>query len=121
MEPNENSRIKMESYNGILFCDAVMNDEFTSEDVKSIVHEIKTNYNGHSDIILKKSGSYAVSIDAQIMLMSKVDAFRNFVYVAETSIKKESAKYAAVSYMAKYNTKVATSKEEAYAILKTAR
>lgn len=50
----DNGRIRMEPYKGILYCEAYMDDEFSVTDLEHMIHEINTNYNGHSDIILKK-------------------------------------------------------------------
>lgn len=111
----------MELYKDVLYCEAYINDEYTVDDIKDMINEIEKNYNGLTDIILKKVGSYAVSLDAQMMLDKNVKAFRNFVYVADTGLKKESSLYAAKTYMEPYNTKVASTKEEAYDILKSMR
>ena len=113
----DNGRIRMENYKGILYCEAYMDDEFTVEDVQFMADEIRKNYGGRTDIILKKVGAYSVSTEAQIRLTTGIEEFRNFVYVADSQIKKDSAKYAASSYMSTYNAKVCDSKEEAYAIL----
>ena len=113
----DNGRIKMEDYKGILYCDAYMNDEFTLADLESMRAEIRARYASATDIILKKSGSYSVSGEAQAALWSGVKEFRNFVYVAHEKIKRGSAEYAAASYMKPYNTRVADTLEEAYAML----
>jgi hypothetical protein len=39
------------------------------------------------------------------------------VYVADEKVKIDSAEYAAANYMQPYNTRVARTKEEAYALL----
>jgi hypothetical protein len=114
----DTGRIRMESYKGIMYCESYMNDEVTIADLQSMIDEINENYNGHSDVILKKAGSYSVSLDAQVMLHNKVKAFRNFVYVADTIQKENISKFSAQSFMANYNTKVASTKEEAYEILR---
>lgn len=106
----DNGRTRMESYNGVLYCDAYMIGEYTVADIEDMIDEIKINYNGRADIILKKSGSYSITMDAQMMLFKQVKEFRNFVYVAETENKKEISEYAAETYMASYNTKVAATK-----------
>jgi hypothetical protein len=113
----DTGRIKMENFKGILYCDAYMNDEFTLSDLESMRAEIRDNYSSSTDVILKKSGSYSVSAEAQAVLWEGIEEFRNFVYVADEKIKKESAEYAAENYMMPYNTRVASSKEEAYAML----
>lgn len=115
----DNGRIKMESYHGILYCEAYMDGEFTVEDVDSVTNEITEHYNGYSDVIFNKVGSYSINAEAQIKLELKVKEFRNFIYVADTAIKKHSSEFAAKSYMEPYNTKVASTKEEAYKILKS--
>ncbi len=113
----DTGRIKMENYNGILYCDAYMNDEFSLSDLESMRAEIRKNYSPSTNIILKKSGSYSVSAEVQAVLWKGVEEFRNFVYVADEKVKKESAEYAAISYMMPYNTRVASTKEEAFAML----
>lgn len=113
----DNGRIRMENYNGVLYCDAYMDDEFSIADLESMRAEIRTNYAPSADVILKKSGSYSVSAKAQAVLSRGIDEFRNFVYVVDWNIKRESAVYAAESYMKPYNARVAATKEEAYALL----
>ena len=114
----DTGRITMESYNGVLYCEAYMNDEFSVDDVMSMTDEINKNYGGCVDVIFKKIGSYAVSIGAQLLLHKKVKEFKNFVYVADTERKIEASEYAASSYMSEYNTKIASSTEEAIEILR---
>lgn len=113
----DTGRIKMENYNGILYCEAYMEDEFMLSDLESMREEIRKNFGSYSDVILKKVGSYSVSIDAQMTLWKGIPEFRNFVYVADEIRKRESAVYAAANYMKTYNTQVANTKEEAYAML----
>ena len=113
----DTGRIKMENYKGILYCEAYMNDEFTVRDLESMRAEIRKNYSPSTHVILKKTGSYSVSAEAQMALSKGVEEFRNFVYVADERIKRESAEYAAENYMNPYNTRVASTKEEAYAML----
>lgn len=107
----------MESYKGVLYCEAYMNDEFSVEDLESMINEIRKNYNSNSDVILKKVGTYSVSPDVQLKLSKKIKEFRNFVYLVDNGVKKASAEYAAASYMSPYNTRVASTKEEAFAML----
>ena len=114
----DTGRIRMESYKGVLYCEAYMDDEYTIDDVNSLITEIQDNYNGQTDIILKKEGSYSLSFDASRLLFKQVKAFRNFVYVADTTNKIASSEFAAQSYMSNYNTKVAATKEEAFELLK---
>ena len=107
----------MVNFKGVLYCDAYMEDEFTLEDLESMRAEIRDNYSSKSDVILKKTGTYSVSPKAQTVLFKGVSEFRNFVYVVDDMIKRNSAEYAASTYMKLYNTRVADSKEEAYEIL----
>ena len=117
----DTGRIKMENFKGILYCEAYMNDEFTLCDLESMREEIRKNYSPSTDVILKKTGSYSVTAEAQVVLWKGIDEFRNFVYVADDIMKKESAEYAAENYMQPYNTRVASTKEEAYAMLQENR
>ena len=117
----DTGRIKMENFKGILYCDAYMNDEFGLSDLESMRTEIRDNYSPPTDVILKKSGSYSVSAEAQAVLWKGIEEFKNFVYVADENVKKACAKYAAEHYMEPYNTRVANSKEEAYAMLRENR
>jgi uncharacterized protein (DUF1330 family) len=110
----------MENFRGILYCEAYMEDEFTLGDLESMREEIRKNYTVPTDVILKKVGSYSVSVDAQLTLWKGIAEFRNFVYVAAEPTKRESALYAAHNYMKAYNTRVASTKEEAYALLRDA-
>ncbi|WP_455221148.1 hypothetical protein [Kaarinaea lacus] len=114
----DTGRIRMENYNGILYCEAYMDDEFLLSDLESMREEIRKNYAPSTDVILKKVGSYSVSVEAQMTLWKGIKEFRNFVYVANEPRKRESAEYAADNYMRAYNTRVASSKQEAYAMLK---
>jgi flagellar biosynthesis GTPase FlhF len=98
-----------------------MNDEYTVDDVQDIIDEIIKEYNGHSDIILKKTGSYSVNIEAQLILSNNIKEFGNFVYVADTKRKKQTSEFAVQTYMKSYNAQIAATKEEAYEILKAMR
>ena len=115
----DTGRIKMENYNGVLYCEAYMEDEFSLDDLAAMRAEIHKHHNSHSDVILKKVGTYSVSVDAQTTLWKGIPEFRNFVYVVDNDWKRESAEYAAMTYMQKYNTRVADSKEDAFAMLQT--
>ncbi len=117
----DTDRIKMENFHGVLYCEAYMEDEFTLRDLNAMREEIRKNYSIPTDVILKKVGSYSVSAQAQVILWKGVEEFRNFVYVADELVKKESAQYAAENYMQLYNTRVARTKEEAYAMLQENR
>ena len=110
-------RIKLENYNGVLYCDACMDDEFSMGDLEAIRDEIRKNFSSSTDIICKESGCFSVSGDVQKILWRGIDEFRNVVYVADSETKKSGAQYAAETYMKKYNARVTSSKEAAYAIL----
>ena len=114
----DTGRIKMENYNGILYCEAYMDDEFMLSDLESMREEIRKNFAPSTDVILKKVGSYSVSVEAQMTLWKGIAEFQNFVYIADEPRKRESAEYAAENYMKIYNTRVASTKEEAYAMLR---
>lgn len=107
----------MDSYNGVLYCEAYMNDEFSVADVNSMIEEIQNHFNGNTDVILRKSGVYSVAIDAQFKLARGVKEFRHFVYVVDNEVKRASAEFAAKTYMKSYTTQVAESRDEAYALL----
>ena len=113
----DNGRIKIENYNNVLYCDAYRDIEYTEEDVELIIDEAKRNYTLPVDVILKKSGSYSLSSNAQVLLMRNINEFRNFVYVVDDEKKRSSASYAISTYMKPYNTRIADSKEEAYEML----
>lgn len=76
-----------------------MEDEFTIEDLQVIQEIIIKYFGGLADIILNKINNYSVSAQAQIQLSRGVKEFRNFVHVVDTKIKKESAIFAANTYM----------------------
>jgi hypothetical protein len=114
----DTGRIKMENYKGVLYCDAYMNDEFSLDDLAAMRAEIHKNYSSNTDVILKKVGAYSVSVQAQTTLWKGIPEFRNFVYVVDNDWKRESAEYAAMTYMRPYNARVADTREEAYDILK---
>lgn len=113
----DTGRIRMEDYRGVLYCEAYMNDEFNLDDLAAMRAEIHKNYSSHSDVILTKAGTYSVSVQAQTTLWKGIPEFRNFVYVVDNDWKRESAEYAAMTYMRPYNARVASSREEAYEIL----
>lgn len=113
----DTGRIKMENYKGVLYCEAYMEDEFTLSDLESMRAEIRKNFGPSTDVILKKAESYSVSAEAQIALLKGVPEFKNFIYVADKPLRRESAEYAAQNYMKAYNTRVASTREEAYELL----
>jgi uncharacterized protein (DUF1330 family) len=113
----DTGRIRMENYNGILYCEAYMDDEFMLSDLEAMRTEIRKNYAPSTDVILKKAGSYSVSAEAQITLLKGIPEFKNFVYVADKPLRRESADYAAKNYMKAYNTRVASTREQAYKML----
>ena len=114
----DTGRIKLDSYQGVLYCEAYMEDEFSIADLEAMRTEIRNNYNGCTDVILKKVGNYSVAIDAQRILSRNIDEFRHFVYVVDSEVKRASAEFAAGSYMEPYKTQIATTREEAFALLK---
>jgi hypothetical protein len=111
------TRIKLENYNGVLYCDACMDDEFSKGDLEAIRDEIRKNFSSSTDLICKESGCFSVAADVQKMLWEGIEEIINVVYVAENQSKRNNAKYAAETYMVKYNTRVAETKEAAYAML----
>ncbi len=114
----DSQRIKLENYNGVLYCDTCMDDEFSMGDLEAIRDEIRKNYSSSTDVICKESGCFSVAADVQKTLWEGIDEFMNVVYVAENESKRNNARYAAETYMIKYNTRVAGTKEAALAILK---
>ena len=113
----DTGRLTMEPYKGILYCDAYMSDDFSLDDLNSILDEIRENYASNADLILRKSGTYSVSAEVQMKLFGVVPEFRNIAYVVDNEIKRASAEYAAETYMQFYKTCVVASKEEAYTVL----
>ncbi len=113
----DTGRIRMENYGGVLYCEAYMSDEFSLSDLESIRSMIRANFSPPADVILKKCSSYSVSLDAQLVLQRGIEEFRNFVYVADEDVRISSAEYAAANYMKPYNTRIARTREEAYAML----
>ena len=110
-------RIKLENYNGVLYCDVCMNDEFSMNDLETIRDEIRNNFSSSADIICKRSGSYSVAIDVQTLLFKGINEFLNVVYVVDNDFKRRAAVYASETYMRKYNTRIAGTKEAAYTML----
>ena len=110
-------RIKLENYNGVLYCDVCMNDEFSMNDLETIRDEIRNNFSSSADIICKRSGSYSVAIDVQKLLFKGINEFLNVVYVVDNDFKRRAAVYASETYMRKYNARVAGTKKAAYAML----
>jgi hypothetical protein len=114
----ETERVKMEDYRGVLYIETRMNDEFTLDDLNIIRDEIRKKYSYPIDVICKKAGSYSVALSAQTEARKGIEEIRNFVYVVDDIKKKQSARYATLSYMARYNAQVAKSKEKAFDILR---
>lgn len=114
----DTDRIKMQNYKGILYCEACMDDEFSLEDLAAMQAEIRKNFASHSDVILRKVGAYSVSVQAQKTLWKGIPEFRNFVYIVDNEWKKDSAEYAARTYMRSYHARVANSLDEAFILLK---
>lgn len=114
----DNSRLKIEKYKAILYCEAYLDTEYTIYDVKTLINEVHQNFIPPIDVVLTKVGSYSLTSDAQNMLMQDVKVFRNFIYVVDDAIKRASAEFAALSYMEPYNARIASSKEEAFTMLK---
>ena len=110
-------RINFENYNGVLYCDAMMNDEFSVSDLEAIRHEIQNNYSSAANVIYKRSGTYSVTSDAQLKLWKGITEFKNFIYVIDDESKRNTTRYAVETYMYKYNARIANTKEEAYAML----
>ena len=110
----DQSRLKIENFNGVLYLETCMEDEFTVEDLERVRDEINRNFSAPVDVICKETGSYSVAKDVQKIAIKGIKEFRNVVYVASDKKKRDSADYAATSYMRGYNTCVVDSKEEAY-------
>ena len=113
----DTERIKLENYNGVLYCDACMDDEFSMGDLEAIRDEIRKNFSSSTNVICKESGCFSVAADVQKTLWKGIDEFLNVVYVVDNESKRNNARYAAETYMAKYNTRVAGTKEAAYSML----
>ncbi|WP_455198206.1 hypothetical protein [Kaarinaea lacus] len=114
----DSDRLKMERYKDVLYIEKRMNDEFTLDDLNVIREEIRNNFSYPVDIICKRVGSYSVSLGTQSVVRKGIEEYRNFVYVVDSKLKRQSANYAALSYMKSYNTQVAKSVKEAYEKLK---
>lgn len=114
----DTGRIKLENYNGVLYCDVYMDDEFSMGDLQAIQDEIRKNFSSSTNVICKESGCFSVAADVQKLLWKGIEEFLNVVYVVDNESKRSAARYAAETYMVKYNTQVAGTKEAAYAILK---
>ncbi len=113
----DNGRLKIENYKGVMYCEAYLDAEYTVDDIKVMLAEARANFIPPVDVILKKTGSYSLTLDAQLLLARHVAEFREFVYVVDNVTKKSSAEYAIATYMKVYNTRIAGSKEEAYELL----
>ncbi len=113
----DTERIKLENLNGILYVDVCMNDEFSLSDLEAIRDEIRKNFSSSANLICKESGSYSVAGDVQKILWRGIDEFQNVVYVVDNESKRSAARYAAETYMRKYNARLAGTKEAAYEML----
>jgi len=113
----DNGRIKMENYNGILCCDVYINDELSLNDLEAIREEIRRNYAQCADIICVSTGSFSISADVQMAALQGINEFRNVVYVVNGKTKRDSAEFAAATFMKSYNARIVASKEEAHQLL----
>ena len=113
----DSGRLKFENYKGVLYCEAYLDTEYTADDIKVVIDEIRENFTPPIDVIVKKVGSYSLDSDAQNMLIQNIKEIRNFIYVVDSITKNSSAEFAALTYMEPYNTRIASSKEEAYMML----
>lgn len=113
----DNGRLKLENFNGVLYCEAYLDTEYTIADIRTMIDEIKKNFTPPVDVILNKTGSYSLASNAQRLLARNIKEFRNFVYVVDTDAKQASAEFAVANYMKSYNTRIARNKKEAFAIL----
>ena len=110
-------RIKLENFNGILYVEMCMGDEFTLKDLNVIREEIRQHFSSTTNLICKESGSYSVAADVQKILWKGIDEFQNVVYVVDDESKRSAARYAAETYMRKYNARIAGTKEAACKML----
>lgn len=118
----DTGHLRMETYKDAFYCDAYLDDEFSLDDVRSMIDEIRRNYSPPVDVILKKTGSYSVSAEAQAFLASnKIKEFRRFIYVVDNERKRSSAEYATKTYMKSYHTQIASTLEEAWEVLNRKR
>lgn len=114
----DNGRLRLESIQGILQCEVYMDDEFSLSDLSMILEEIRKNSPPCADIICVNSGSYSVSLEVQKAALDGISEFRNVVYVVDGKTKRNSAEYAASTFMKAYNVRIASSVEEAHELLK---
>lgn len=113
----DTGRLRLEKYRGLLYCEAYMQDEFIEPDIQIMIDYINKYLNGLSDVILEKASNYSVSGKCQIRLSRGIKELRNFAYVADGGMKRDSAIYACKNYMANYNAQVFNTREEAYTYL----
>ncbi len=113
----DNGRLRIENCQGVMYCEAYLETEYGVADILAMAEEARRSFAPPVDVILRKAGSYSLSIDGQRLLSQGVSEFRRFVYVVDNATKRASAEYAAQDYMQRYQTRVAGSKEEALALL----
>lgn len=114
----DNGRLNITNYLGVVLCDAYLDDEWTVEDVHALVNEIHDNFAPQVDIIIRKTGSYSITNEAQALLETNLPELNRVVYVVDTPTKRSSVEYAKKSYMRTYNIEVASTLEEALKIIK---
>ncbi len=114
----DNGRIRLEDSNGVLQCDVYMDDEFSLDDLSVIRQVIRKNYAPSVDIICLNSGSYSVSMEVQKAAVEGIDEFRNIVYVVDGKTKRDSAEFAASTFMKAYNARIVNSVQEAHELLR---
>jgi len=114
----DNGRIRLKNDNGILQCDVYMEDEFSLNDLSVIREEIRKNSPPCADLICVSSGSYSISLEVQQAALDGIDEFRNIVYVVDGKTKRDSAEFAASTFMKAYNVQIASSIQEARELLK---
>ncbi len=113
----DNGRLKINDHDGIVFCDAYLDDEWTVEDVHALVDEIRNSFSPPVDVILRRTGSYSIASEAQALLATNLPEFKRIIYVVDTPTKRASVAFAIKSYMKSYDVEIADSLEEAVGIL----
>jgi len=118
---SDTGRLKFKDYNGLLYVDAYLNGEFTINDLEDILSEIRRNFSPPTDVILKRTGVYSVAAEVQTTVRQGVKEVKNLIYVVEDEKKRKFAEFDSTTYMKPYNTCVASSLEDAYAMLSTTK
>ncbi len=115
----DNGRIRIENYKDALLCDVYLDGELVKDDILWAIEEIGKSYDFPVDIIVKRTGSYSLSMDMQEMLMNGIEELLGSIaLVTNDKRKKKVANYERAIFLKAYKCGVFNTVDEAYRFLK---